>query len=420
MAVKRWIPAAVLAVLLVILCSASAVPGRGLGFADLDREDPNYPYIVELVREGVMEGRADGTFGPNDPASCREVMELLLDAIDAGDQPLEEAAVAHKLVYTFDKETLEGSVTRLETAQMTARALGLLPFGGESPYVDCEDGYVVKLWEKGIWDSGERFRPEEYLTRGELAALLWHLERADAAVSAFRYNNYWVETLDGVTPYEYDKTCFVVGEHGADYVGEGYTVLQGVDVSGFQRDIDWERVKADGIDFAIIRVGGRLINSGGLYDDSYFERNIEGALAAGLQVGVYFFSQAISAEEGLEEAEYVLSRLAAYDITMPVAMDWEYMEGRTYGVEAEQITDGIEAFCSRIQAAGYKPMVYMNGYCGYIKMDLRRLTDAEFWFAQYSDAPTFAYHFAMWQYTAQGQVDGIDGNVDLNLYLLPN
>lgn len=419
---KRYIPTAILAVLLIVLLSASMVTGRGPYFSDVDENDPNYPYIVELAQTGVMPGYGDDTFGAYEAATCREVMEAILTAIGANVQPLEEAAVGHKLVYTFDAERLDEPVTRLETAQMTARALELLPMAGESPYADCDDGYVVKLWEKGIWDSGETFRPGEPMTRGELAGLLWHIARADVSVDAFRYNNYWVERLEGVPAYSYDPAGFVTGENGPGYIGPGYTVLRGVDVSGFQGDIDWERVKADGIEFAVIRVGGRFINSGKLYDDSYFRGNVEGALAAGLQVGVYYFSQAINAGEGVEEAEYVLSCLEGYDITLPVVIDWEYLDGsdaRTYGVEPAEVTAAVKAFCDRIREAGYEPMVYLNGYCGYIKMDLRELADVKFWYAQYSEVPTFAYHFAMWQYTAQGQVDGIAGEVDLNLYFIP-
>ena len=419
---KRYIPTAVLAVLLVLLCSGSMVTGRGPYFSDVEESDPNYPYIVELAQTGVMPGYGDDTFGVYEYVSRREVMEQILAAVGAEDKPLAEAAVEHKLVYTFDAGSLDEPVTRLETAQMAARALDLLPMAGESPYADCDDGYVVKLWEKGVWDSGENFRPGEAMTRGELAGLLWHMTRAEVSVEAFRYNNYWVEQLEGVPEYGYDPAGFVTDENGANYIGPGYTVLRGVDVSGFQGDIDWERVKADGMDFAIIRAGGRFINSGKLYDDSYFRGNVEGALAAGLQVGVYYFSQAINAVEGVEEAEYVLSCLEGYDITMPVVIDWEYLDGndaRTYGVEPAEVTAAVKAFCDRIREAGYEPMVYLNGYCGYIKMDLRELADVKFWYAQYSQTPVFEYHFDMWQYTAQGRVDGIEGEVDMNLYFVP-
>lgn len=416
---KRWVPAAVLAALLLLVCGASAVADCGPYFSDVEEDDPCYPYIVELARTGVLSGYGDGTFRSASEVSRRELMEHLLAAIGADGAFLENAAVEHRLVYWFDAETLDEPVTRLEAAQMTARALDLLPMAGESPYADCDDGYAVKLWEKGIWDSGERFRPEASMTRGDLAALLWHVRRAELSEGAFRYSNYWVEELEGVAPCDLDSSAFVHDAGTVDYTGADCTALQGVDVSGFQGEIDWERVRADGIDFAMIRAGGRFMQSGGIYDDSFFDRNMTGALEAGLRVGVYFFSQAITAQEGEEEAEYLLSRMEGYEVTMPVVIDWEYLGGsdsRVYGVEPAQVTAAIRAFCDRIREAGYEPMVYLNSYCGYIKIDLRLLTDVQVWFAQYTEVPAFRYRFDMWQYTGSGQVDGIDGDVDRNLY----
>lgn len=417
---KRYISAAVMTVLLLILCCASAVLVQEAILPDVEQSDPNYPFIVELAQDGILSVYLDETFRAHEPVSRRTAMEKMLEAIDAVGLPLDEAVVVNKLVYTFDDTGLDEPVARLEAAQMAARALDLLPMAEGSPYTDCSDGYVVKLWERGVWVSGsDLFRPDDPLTRGELAGLLWHMARFKPAEEAFRYSGYWVEELDGVEPFSFDETAFTENGGVISYEGEDYTVLQGVDVSGFQGDIDWERVRADGVDFAIVRVGGRFMQSGKLYDDSYFERNVEGALAAGLQVGVYFFSQAISPEEGLEEAEYILSKIEGYDITMPIIMDWEHLDGsdsRVYGVPPAQVTAAARAFCDRIRAAGYEPMLYMNSYCGYIKMDLRELADVGFWFAQYAPVPVFRYHFDMWQYTAQGQVDGIAGDVDRNLY----
>lgn len=417
---KKYLCAAVMAVLLLVLCCASVMPIRSGFLSDVEESDPNYPFIVELAQEGLLSTYLDETFRADEPVTRRTAMEKMLEALGAVGLELDYAAVLNKLVYVWDETGLDEPVTRLEAAGMAARALDLLPMAGESPYADCDNGYVVKLWERGVWVTGDSlFRPNDFLTRGELAGLLWHMARFRPAEEAFRYSGYWVEPLDGVKPFGYDSAVFGVDGNAVTCMAQGYTVLQGVDVSGFQGDIDWERVKADGIDFAIVRVGGRFMQSGGLYDDSYFERNVEGALAAGLQVGVYFFSQAITPEEGVEEAEYVLSKIEGYDITMPVIMDWEHLDGsesRVYGVEPAQVTASVRAFCDRVRQAGYEPMIYMNSYCGYIKMDLRQLTDVGFWFAQYTPEPVFRYHFDLWQYTDRGQVDGINGNVDRNLY----
>ena len=421
---RRAISILILTALLAAVCCAAPAMVRVPCFPDLGPEDPRYPYVAELIRAGVLDGGAGKPFGGDQPVGWQEAVTLLLRTIGAEwDGGPGEAAVEHKLLYTFDGAWPSGNPTRLEAAQMAARGLDLLPFAGESPYTDCHDGYVVKLYEKGLLEEKAEFRPEDPITRGELAMLAWRILHTDVTGGAFRYNNYWVEPLEGVPAFGYDTAAFRWEGGSPTYTGAGYTALRGVDVSGYQGDIDWEAVKAGGVDFALVRVGGRFINSGGLYDDSYFEKNVEGALAAGLQVGVYFFSQAINEEEGLEEAGYVLERIRDYDITMPVIIDWEYLGGsdaRTYGVEPEKITDGIEAFCRRVAEAGCDPMGYFNSYCGYVKMDLRRLADYGFWFAQYTEIPSFSYHFSMWQYTNKGQMEGISGDVDLNLYFLPD
>ena len=391
-------------------------------FSDVRLRNPYRDYIVDLVQEGVMAGREDGTFGVEESVSCREVMELLLTVTGVKVDELAEDAVNNRVVPLVVEAALNQPVTRLETAQMAARALDLLPLGGASPYGDCDDGYVVKLWEKGVWDAGSEFRPDDTMTRGELAMLLWHMERVDVSVGTFRYNGYWVETLEGVPLNSYDLGEF--GWAGTDltYTGTDAEVMRGIDVSRYQGEIDWEQVRASGMEFAIVRVGGRYINSGGFYEDRLYRENIAGATAAGLSVGVYFFSQAVSAEEGLEEAEYVLSLIEGYELAMPVVMDWEPLGGsdaRTYGAGIVEITEAVRAFCDCIREAGHEPMIYFNANSAYARMDLRELVDLKFWFAQYNDVPTFQYHFDMWQYSDKGQVPGIEGAVDLNLYFLP-
>ena len=153
-------------------------------------------------------------------------------------------------------------------------------------------------------------------------------------------------------------------------------------------------------------------------EDKLAFQNIEGALAAGLKVGVYIFSQSISVEEAVEEAEFVLERIEKYNITMPVVYDWEYVsdEARTAKMDRRTLTDCYKAFCERIAEAGYTPMAYFNSYQSRQLMYLTELEDYPFWLALYSDRMTFPYRFEMWQYTDSGRVPGIEGNVDINLY----
>ena len=195
--------------------------------------------------------------------------------------------------------------------------------------------------------------------------------------------------------------------------------IPGIDVSYYQGQIDWEKVKASGIEFAMIRLGYRGYGQEGkLMEDKMAFRNIEGALDAGLKVGIYFFSQAITVEEAVEEAEFVLERIEGYDITMPVVFDWEYIseEARTAKMDRRTLTDCYKAFCEKIAEAGYTPMSYFNTYQSRQLMYLHELEEYPFWLALYSDRMTFPYRFEMWQYTDSGRVPGIEGKVDINLF----
>ena len=180
-------------------------------------------------------------------------------------------------------------------------------------------------------------------------------------------------------------------------------------------------MKQSGIEFAIIRLGYRGYGEEGkLVEDKMAFKNIEGALEAGLQVGVYFFSQAITVDEAVEEAEYVLERIKNYDITMPVVYDWEYIseEARTAKMDRRTLTDCYLAFCEKIAEAGYTPMAYFNSYQSRALMNLTELEQYPFWLALYSDRMTYPYRIEMWQYTDSGKVPGIQGSVDINLYFV--
>lgn len=238
----------------------------------------------------------------------------------------------------------------------------------------------------------------------------------------FPYRDRLLTVLEGVPVNGYDPVHFGMDERGrVTYQRDGVQAKTGVDVSFYQKEIDWQAVAADGIDFAIIRVGYRGYTEGGLILDKCFEQNIQGALDAGLEVGVYFFSQAISPEEAREEAAYVLEQLEGYEVTYPVVFDWEYItsgEGaRTEGMDGETLTQCALAFCKEIRQGGYEPMVYFNQDMGYLTYDLREFTDLALWLAEYDERPDFYYHFDLWQYTHTGTVAGIEGNVDLNLDL---
>lgn len=192
----------------------------------------------------------------------------------------------------------------------------------------------------------------------------------------------------------------------------------GIDVSEWQGNIDWAQVKAAGIDFVMIRTGWRGTETGKVAADELAQKNYEGASAAGLKVGAYFFSQAMNVQEAEEEAAYVLEIIKDWKLDMPVVFDWEYAgeDSRAGATDARALTDCAKAFCDRIVAANHQPMIYFNSNQSHNHLFLSELTDYGFWLAQYNDALDYPYKVDMWQYTNTGSVPGIGGNVDINLY----
>lgn len=193
----------------------------------------------------------------------------------------------------------------------------------------------------------------------------------------------------------------------------------GIDVSQHQGEIDWQAVKDAGIRFVIIRVGGRGYGAEGiLYTDDLAQSYYEGAKAAGLQVGAYFFSQAISVEEALEEANLTLQQIETWEMDFPVVYDWERQEGtaRTAGTDPRTVTDCMKAYCEAVKEAGYRPMVYFNPDHSDALFFIEEVTQYDFWLAFYTDWMTYPYKVDMWQYTHSGTVPGIEGNTDINLY----
>ena len=208
------------------------------------------------------------------------------------------------------------------------------------------------------------------------------------------------------------------------YEGEYLTCLNaesmlGIDVSSFQKEIDWDKVAAAGIQFVMIRVGFRGYGEKGtLVEDKYAQANYAGAKKAGLKVGGYFFSQAISKEEAIEEAEYVLQLTKDWETDMPFGFDWECHteEYRTAGVDADTLTACTKAFCETMTAQGQPSMIYVNPVDSPKQMHWEEISQYGLWLGQYGESLDYPQKVGMWQYTNQGKVPGIKGNVDINLY----
>lgn len=194
----------------------------------------------------------------------------------------------------------------------------------------------------------------------------------------------------------------------------------GIDVSEHQGAIDWTQV-AGHVDFAVIRLGYRGYGSGAIVTDAYYNANMQGATEAGIPVGVYFYSQATTYEEGVEEANYVLSQLGDYTLSYPIVLDREdpmQEEARTNNLSVEQHTQAALGFLETIRAAGRTAMIYTNRMYYALYLDLEKIYQYPVWFAQYADEPDWPYEFSIWQYTESGEVPGIAGPVDLNLEMM--
>ena len=202
------------------------------------------------------------------------------------------------------------------------------------------------------------------------------------------------------------------------YTGGGVQLMQGTDVSDYSGEVDFADVKNSGIDFVIVRLGGRGYgDEGALYKDDSALENIRNAKSAGLKVGAYFFSQAVSADEAAAEAEYAASLLQGEALDFPLAFDWEEIQGepaRTDGLSGETVTLCARAFCDGVKRAGYIPMIYAKSEV-YLRYDLQKLGDIDFWYAEYSDAPSQLDGYTIWQYSESASIAGIESAADLNL-----
>lgn len=247
----------------------------------------------------------------------------------------------------------------------------------------------------------------------------YQLDGKKILLSDSTYGEIYLPVYENVPASALDMECLVTRNGYSFYKENGeITSIPGIDVSEFQGDIDWQKVREAGVEFAIIRVGYRTYGGGEINFDQKFAENLAGADAAGIKTGVYFFSQAVSPEEAIEEADAVLDAIAPYNITYPVVYDWELIyddDARTDNIPVETLTDSCIAFCERVKSAGYEPMVYQNKGTTLFKLDLPRLTEYDFWLAEYGSKPTYYYDYKIWQYSCTGKIPGISGDVDLNI-----
>ncbi len=207
------------------------------------------------------------------------------------------------------------------------------------------------------------------------------------------------------------------------YKTNNSNVALGIDISKYQGDVDFNMVKNSGVEFVIIRVGYRGTETGVIKEDPYFEKNIQKALAAGLKVGVYFFSVATTEDEALEEAAWTISRVKGYNLTYPIAFDFETFKDRAKNLTNEERTNNALTFLSYIEQQGYKSMMYTYISAYSSKFDSNQFFGYKTWIAHYihkkNTTTSYAGKFYMWQYASDGHVPGIKGRVDMNIAYYP-
>ncbi len=261
---------------------------------------------------------------------------------------------------------------------------------------------------------------KEFMTSGEGTTQMLRAFFPDEIVVADSGRYYFFPILEELAKNTYNPESFQLDDDGImHYYENGDRIShKGIDVSRYQSKIDWEKVASDEVEYAFVRLGIRGYTEGEIMEDETFQDNIKGALKNDIDVGIYFFTQALSEEEAEEEAEFVIESIAPYKVTYPVVIDVETVESteaRGNSLTSEERTKYCIAFCEKIKEAGYTPMIYGNLKTFTLLLNIEELEAYDKWFAYYDESYYFPYDFKIWQYTNKGKVAGIKGNVDLNI-----
>lgn len=426
----------VLSLIFVLTLLLTAVPVYGADFSDVHQGLWCYHEIMTLADEKVISGYADGTYRPGESVTYGAALKLVLLAAGSGIKtPTSSNVFSGYYVYARSKgyadevEDLSAPATRLFVARLAARALGVPRSSAATPYFDVDDGYATGLYFTGIMqgsngDGGRRIlKADKSINRGEMAAVVWRIGHARWRSTYAKNTGYILCSgktyrINSSLPVSRIDTSAISPKNDFfTYPG----ARMGVDVSSHQGVIDWNKVAAAGMDFAMVRVGYRGYGAEGvLSEDTKYLANIRGAQEAGLTVGVYLFSQALNAEEAREEADFVLEHIKGLGIDGPVVFDWERVSNasnsRTKNVSKATLTECAGIFTQTIRNAGYEPYIYFSQTLAYSGIDLTQCRDCGWWLAEYNASPNFYYDYQMWQYSDSGRVPGISGKTDLDLW----
>ena len=445
---KQRLLSLLLACVMAISLAVPAAAAKTMNFSDVKRSDWFYSNVKDLYTWGVINGTTNTTFEPQGTVTFGQALKMILLAAGYSEQKPTDTHWASGYYQLAAQKgflpkklnlKLDDPINRKLIAQIIVKTLDVSRTGAELPFSDTGSKDALILYDYGIF-TGEKdekgnllFKPNNNITRAEMSAVIWRLYNLDLPEKEpepaptgdyFTFGGKKVYIVEDLPKNTYDNDLFQVNEQGfLTYNSDDYTCKIGIDVSRYQGAIDWAQVKEVGVDFAILRLGYRGYGTGKIVLDNTFYQNLEGALENDIEVGVYFFSQAISPAEAEEEAQYCMNALKGYDITYPIIFDWEDPNGsgevRTDELDDKVLTQCAVAFCEAVKAGGYQPMVYSNLTYFYLHFDLNELVNYPFWLAQYNATPSFYYHFDMWQYGDAGIVPGIDGKVDLNIHFIP-
>ena len=392
------------------------------------------PAVAEMTAQGYLNDSWDGNFRPTDPITRAEIINILSNMINTLIQTNEK--VYWDIPGTLMINSAEGATLTNMTIHgdliVAPGVTGDIAVSNLSVMGNIRNFSTAKLVELRTPEEapGEPEEPDAPAIRPEQV-----YEPGKTTGDTILYSGKEIPVYEERDPLRLYEGDFHWENGRLVYDGRAFKTRFGIDVSAYQnrasgesKTIDWDAVRDDGVDFVMVRVGYRGTGQAGtLNQDEFYAQNIDGAMAAGLETGVYFFAQAITVEEAIEEADFVIELLRDHEIDGPVAYDWEMHDSsyRVYGTSPEMATACAIAFCERIKEAGYTPMIYAGQYVSYIKYDQGAISQYLSWYPEYkSDKseklyPTFYYQMDYWQFSSNCYVDGIGGRVDGNLRFIP-
>lgn len=426
------------------------------------------PYIAELTDRGWITDAVDGSFRPTEPLTRAELVNLLNNMIQVLLQTGEaysadvegsllinaaEGASLSDMTISGDLLIAPGVTGPVSLSNVTIQG-ELRNFSSVTPQIsNSQSGTPEQPIETGVPGSGDDFDwgipivvqptpdpgtpsvtdPEQPVYPGIQPSEVY---TPGVTTGQFiDYNGRQVPVYAGTEQSQLYPGDFTWSAEKPDrlvYNGSAFRTRFGIDVSAYQNrasadeTIDWQAVRNDGVEFAMVRIGLRGYSSGKITEDAFYRQNIQGAMDAGIETGVYFFAQAITVEEAIEEADFVIEHLRGLNINGPVAYDWEMGDSsyRVYGIAPEMATACAIAFCERIREAGYTPMIYQSSYVAYMKYDQGAIASYLQWYPEYKSesseklCPTLYYQPDYWQFSSKCSIAGISGNVDVNIQFI--